>query len=340
MGDFADRLADATDQEVKGGDEMEQALGWLDTGNYALNWAVSGRFQRGWPLGHVVEVFGESGTGKSYLAQRAVKGTQDVGGWAHYDDTEARLNPDFAEKLGIDLEDMSKSTSHTVEDHFDVMKAYMNLAQQMYDDGENEGPFLLVLDSLAEMTTEAELDAEMDTRVQDKPLKIHSLLRQVSTGFSEIPALYFICNRVYDDPGASPWESARNTPGGKGTNYRSTVRLDLRTPKWLKEDGDRTAVRIRAVVDKNTVTSPWKEASMVIPFNRPISPYSGLITKLLELNIIETSGHTVVHKGEDTGIKAQKSNLLKQEKSSRQLVDEYPDIIEYADQVLEERENG
>ena len=312
-------------------------VGWVDTGNYALNWTVGGRFLRGYPLGHVVELFGPPGSGKTYLALRAIAEVQRAGGEALMDDTECALNTAWAEEaLGVDPDHVVyvKPPSVTVEDHYKVITAFAKTIGPGFD----QGPYVFVLDSVGGLTTEHEQEVGLDKPDLFKAKLLHAMFRLVGADLSARPVVYIVTNHIYTGP--SKFGNATKSSGGTALDYKAGIRLRLSPTKDLKSQGEVTGVYIRIKCVKNRFTSASKEVEMIIPFTRPISRYSGLIPALLNLEIIEEMGRFVKYQDKSTGIYTNKSDPLKQEVSAEALIKKYPELLTEADAILTERGIG
>lgn len=321
--------------EVSAARDAAAVVGWVDTGAYALNWAVGGRFLRGYPLGHVVELYGAPGSGKTFLALKAIAEVQRAGGEALLDDTEHALNPDWAQgALGVDADMLAYINSSTVEDHFNAITTFADAIPP----GRDGDPYVFVLDSLGELTTKHEIEVGLDKPSMFKAKLLHAMFRLVGEKLSTRPVVYIVTNHVYEGPGR--FGTVIKSSGGGALHYKASVRLSLSPTKKLKSQGDITGVYIRLKVEKNRFTSPFKEVEMIIPFNRPISRYSGLIPCLLNLGIVKESGRMLSYKGKSTGIYTYKSDPLKQEDSAEELLTKYPDLLTEADAILAEREVG
>lgn len=320
-------------------EEAAQVTGWVSTGNYALNFAISNRFaSRGWPLGHVAEIYGAPSTGKTFLLLRAISEIQRAGGVGLYDDAENRLNADWARrKLGVDTTNLMHRTSGTVQEHWEFLSGIL----KAYEATGEDRPLMAVLDSIGILSTDKEMSDEFDTRDMTRAYNLRKLFRMLVKKLKGLPIAYLAANHTYSKIGASPWEKSEESSGGGGFKYQSSVRLSLRTPKKVKGDGDLDGIIIRAVVEKNSLTIPFREASLMIPFGRPISPYSGLIPTLLDRGYLSTtSNHKLVWQEGDTGISAHKSDFMKQDQSALELLGEYPELLKTVDDDLARRETG
>lgn len=338
---MADKFLEALEKSVSvvSAADAANTTGWINTGSFVLNWAISNRFgSRGWPLGHVAELYGDESTGKSFLLLRAIAEVQRAGGVAVLDDSEHRFNAEWsASKLGVDVEALMYKSTDTIEAHHALLKGILDAVEKTKEDR----PVLCVLDSLGILSTEKEQADEFDTRDLTRAYNIRKLFRLMTGRTKGKKYAYLVANHQYTKIGAKPFEKQKESSGGGGFKYQSSVRLSLRTPKKVKgEKGqDLRGVIIRAVVEKNSIAIPFREASIMIPFDRPLVPHSGLVAKLLELGYLDTaSNHNLVWQGEDTGIPGHKTDLVKQDESAVALLEKYPDLLEVVDADLAAQE--
>lgn len=314
--------------------DSSSLLGWLDTGNYALNWAVSGRFLRGWPLGHVVEIFGDPGSGKSYLLAYALANAQKASGVTFLDDTERRFNGEWASRaLGVNLKRLAMRHSETVEEHRKHLAGFVSALKAI---GISK-PSVAALDSLALLATEHELKSP-DKRDMSRPGEIRKLFRILAHAMSELPIAYLVANHKIASMDAY---SRPESGGGSGTKYQATVRVDLLPSTHVKDaSGDPVGRVVLATVVKNSLVSPWRKVRFYIPYHERAHAASGLIPILLQYGIIEVKGKNLVYQEEDTKIKANSSTdaFVKQGISGVQLLEKYPDLLQRADKILQERD--
>ena len=309
--------------DVSSAAEAAQVTGWLSTGNYALNWAVSGRFDRGWPLGHLVEIFGDYSTGKSFVVLRAIAEAQKAGGVALLDDTEGALNPDWAaDQLEVDVNKLALRYSHTIKDHFDAVTAFV----KAIEDVKVTAPSVLALDSLAMLTTEDELKKGLEKPSMTRAKEVRAMLRQLGKIIHDTPATYLIANHEIANIGG--FFKDKTTPGGGGVKYLATVRVELRFPARIKRGEEIVGVLPTIFIEKNRLCSPWRQVKVAIPFHEPISPYSGLIPLLLDIGVLGESGRYLTVDGKKTSIYAQKTDFFKQDLAAIELMDAYPDLLD------------
>ena len=331
--DIAEQLSDKETNFVSAR-KTSKVLGWVDTGNYALNWAISNRLDRGYPLGHVVEIFGPESSGKSLLIARAIAEFQKKyeDGKCFLDDTEYAFNPDWAEKsLGVNVDELGITSSVTIEDHFKMVEKIITYLKKKDLKG------LVALDSIALLSDDHEIESDFKvSKVGGKAKEIRKLFRKLRPMLQNYPCLYMLTNHETANIGG--WGSDTTTTGGSGPRYQASVRLQLRAPKQIRKGSNTVGVFVRPYVKKTRFATPYRETHISLPFDRPISRTSGLIPVLLEIGAIGESGRTLTIDGEDTGIYTQKTNPIKQDTSSAELFEKYPDIIQKANSILEEQE--
>ena len=164
--------------------EAAKVQGWLHTGNYALNWAIGNRFLRGYPLGHVGEIYGDPSTGKSLLIGKAIAEAQKLGGPAVLDDTEGALNPDFLEQaLGADAERLVYTESDTVEGHRDYLLSMLDVMGKV---ATPRTPGIYALDSFALLSTLHEQE-KPDKRDMTRAQETKKLFRLAGRRISSLP---------------------------------------------------------------------------------------------------------------------------------------------------------
>lgn len=318
---------------VQSARDAMQVKGWLDTGNYALNWAISGRLLRGYPLGHTVEIFGDPATGKSFLATRALAMAQEVDGVALLDDTEGAYNLEHTAQLGVDTKHLGYKNSRTVKEHLATANAFVDA----YTSLGITAPGVLVCDSLAQLSTEHELETQLDKRDMTKAAELKAFFRIIAPRLYPLPVLHLSTNHTIAAIGSL--FQTRTTPGGGGPKFQSSIRIDLRATSKIKAGADYVGVICRAFIDKNRIVAPWKEVRLAIPFDRPISRASGLVPLLVALGVLtESASGVFVEYGKERLGRANKSRdqFLDSDKVAEELLAKHPKLLEEVDQKLEE----
>lgn len=271
---------------------------WLSTGIYALNKIISGDFQRGLPFGKVVEIFGDPATGKSLLISHLIAEVQKIGGVAILDDTENAYNPFFGEKVGINNEELIRVRSTTIEDHIEKLftgwkdskgKDKLGIVP-LIRESDKECPILICLDSLGRLSTRHEMETGFEKSDMTKAKNIKKGYRLAGKHLQEDKVLYILSNHVYYKIGVM-FGNPKATPGGTGTPFESSVRLDLTTGRKQTEEeesGDITGIGVNVQVVKNRLAPPFKKAKLIINWETGVDKYSGLLEVLEDSGIIKS----------------------------------------------------
>jgi recombination protein RecA len=316
--------------EVKSARDALQVKGWLDTGNYALNWAISGRLLGGYPLGHCGEIFGDPGTGKSYLASRAIAMAQLAGGVALLDDVEGAYNAERAANSGIDVDTLAVADprSATVDDHLKLTKAFIEAVRST-----KATLGLEVLDSLAQLSTKHEKEVGLDKKDMTKASELKAFYRLVGHDLFDLPVAHIATNHKIAAIGNMFQQST--TPGGGGPKFIASWRVDLRAVSKIRRGPEILGVICRAVVDKNRIAAPWKEVRLAIPFEQPLSRASGLVPLLVSLGIVQEQGQFLYKDGQKLGRAYKtKERFLAQDETGEQILDQFPELLEDADKAI------
>lgn len=316
------------DLDVKNARDALQVKGWLDTGIYALNWAVSGQLLHGWPLGHTGVIAGDPSTGKSFIASRAIALCQAKGGVALLDDAEGAYNAEHSQRIGINVDELAYARSHTVNDHLKVARAFVGGFDKL------KPPMAIcVLDSLAQLTTEHELEQGLDKRDMTKAPELKAFYRIMGKELFDRPVFHLATNHIIAAIG-NAWQP-RTTSGGGGPKFTASVMIDLRATSKIKVNDEVVGTLCRAVINKNRIAAPWKECQFAIPFEGPVARASGLIPLLVKLGLLEERGQFLFFQGQRVG-RAYKSKekFLQQDELGEELVANNPTLLEEADKLI------
>lgn len=312
--------------EARSARDALKVHGWLDTGNYALNWAISGRLAGGYPLGHCGEIFGDPATGKSYLAARAIAMAQEQKGVALLDDAEGAYNAEHISKLGVDNAALAYTYSRTVKEHLAVTMAFIKAYRTMG----TTAPGILVLDSLAQLSTDHERETQLDRKDMSKAAELKAFYRIVRADLFELPVIHVATNHTIANIG-NPFQS-RTTGGGGGPKFTASWRLDMRATSKIRQGTEVVGTICRVVVDKNRLSAPWREVRLAIPFHQPISRASGLVPLLCDLGLVEERGNFLYREGQKLGRAYKtKDRFLAQDETGEQILDQFPELLEEAD---------
>ncbi|WP_083855248.1 recombinase RecA [Phycisphaera mikurensis] len=249
----------------------------ISTGAISLDLALGGK---GLPKGRVIEIFGPESSGKTTLTLHVVSEIQKQGGVAAFIDAEHALDPSWARRLGVSLDELLVSQPDTGEQALEICE--MLVRSNAVD--------VIVVDSVAALIPRAEIEGEMgDSHVGLQARLMSQALRKLTGAINRSHCTVIFINQIREKIGVM-FGSPETTPGGRALKFYSSVRLDIRRIATIK-DGD-TAVgnRTRVKVVKNKIAPPFKQAEFDIMFNEGISASGDLIDMAVEENVVQKSG--------------------------------------------------
>ena len=258
---------------------------YIDTGNYALNYAITGNFFHGYPVGRVVELYGDPSTGKSLLIAHAIANVQALGGIAILDDTEFSYDKFFGEMVGVNNDELVYFNSITIEEHADRVEKLIKLLRKE----EKDAPILIALDSVAMLTTDHEVTSEFETPDMTKAKLIRKFFRTHRHVFARQNVCYLVANHVTAKIGVT-FGKKKTTTGGSAIPFMGSARIELVFKQKLKEDSSIIGVRTEATLSKNKISPPFKSATLDIYFNKGVDKYSGLKDALVDAGVLVKDG--------------------------------------------------
>ncbi|CAL4859337.1 recombinase RecA [Microbacterium sp. MM2322] len=260
----------------------------IPTGSIALDVALG---IGGLPRGRVVEIYGPESSGKTTLTLHAIANAQRNGGIAAFIDAEHALDPNYAEKLGVDIDALLVSQPDTGEQALEI--ADMLIRSGAID--------LVVIDSVAALVPEAEIKGEMgDSHVGLQARLMSQALRKITGGLSQTKTTAIFINQLREKIGVF-FGSPETTAGGKALKFYASVRLDIRRIETLKDGSDAVGNRTRVKVVKNKMAPPFKQAEFDILYGVGISREGSLIDFGVEHGIVKKSGAWYTYEGEQLG---------------------------------------
>jgi len=268
------------------------AVLWVSTGNYALDWCISDKLiGGGLPVGRIVELFGEPSTGKSLLVAKIMGEVQKLGGIAIFDDVEESRDEEFMKRMGCDVseEAMITMTSTTVEQHFEVVRKQIDLLREKGF----KGPIVVVLDSLAALSTKHEIESGLDKIDLSRAKVIRAAMRLLAGEFARKDVLYIVNNHVIEDIGETYRSKfkPRSTPGGGGIKFHASVRVELSVAEVIMNSvGLVVGTKFKAEVVKSKISPPFRTCYFEVNFEKGIDPFSGLFDVLVKVGIVKHSG--------------------------------------------------
>ena len=270
------------------GERRHEKLPSISTGSLGLDLALG---IGGLPQGRVVEIYGPESSGKTTLTLEVIAQCQKQGGTAAFIDAEHALDPVYAEKLGVNVEELLISQPDTGEQALEVTDIMVH----------SGGIDILVIDSVAALVPKAEIEGEMgDSHVGLQARLMSQALRKLTGGVKKSNTLVIFINQIRHKIGVM-FGSPETTSGGNALKFYASVRLDIRRIGTVKEGDEVVGNETRVKVVKNKVSPPFKQAEFQIIYNKGINRLGEIIDKGSELGILEKSGAWYSLEGEKIG---------------------------------------
>lgn len=254
----------------------------------------------GYPKGRIIEIYGPESSGKTTFALQAIAEHQKNGGRAAFIDAEHALDPIYAEKLGVDIDELLLSQPDTGEQALEICDALVK----------SEAISIIVIDSVAALVPQAEIDGEMgDSHVGLQARLMSQALRKLSGTINKTKTTVIFINQLREKVGVL-FGNPETTTGGRALKFYSSVRLEIRRKEQLKLGdavvGSRTAIK----VVKNKVAPPFKSCEVDIMFGEGVSKVGDIIDLAVDANIIDKTGAWYAYNGEKLGQGKENVKLL------------------------------
>ena len=314
---LAQVLADIEKQFGKGaimklGDQKDIEVETISSGSISLDIALGAG---GYPKGRIIEIYGPESSGKTTFALHAIAEVQKEGGRAAFIDAEHSLDPIYASNLGVNIDELLLSQPDTGEQALEICDALVK----------SEAVSIIVIDSVAALVPQAEIDGEMgDSHVGLQARLMSQALRKLSGSINKTKTIVIFINQLREKVGVM-FGNPETTPGGKALKYYSSVRLDIRRGEQIKSGTDVIGNRTNIKVVKNKVAPPFKAVTVDIMYGYGCSKEGELVDLAADCGIIDKSGAWYAYNGDK--LAQGKENVKLLFKNSPELMDEIEEKV-------------
>ncbi|MFC6331092.1 recombinase RecA [Paenibacillus septentrionalis] len=299
---------------MKLGESTHMQVETISSGSLALDIALG---IGGYPRGRIIEVYGPESSGKTTVALHAIAEVQKAGGQAAFIDAEHALDPLYASKLGVNIDELLLSQPDTGEQALEIAEALVR----------SGAVDIIVIDSVAALVPKAEIEGDMgDAHVGLQARLMSQALRKLSGAISKSKTIAIFINQLREKVGVM-FGNPETTPGGRALKFYSSVRLDVRRVETLKQGNDMVGNRTRVKVVKNKVAPPFKQAEIDIMYGEGISKEGSIIDIGVEMDIVQKSGAWFSFGGERLG---------QGRENAKQFLKDHPEISLTIEQQIRE----
>ncbi|WP_077597921.1 recombinase RecA [Olsenella urininfantis] len=299
FGEEREKMIDATTSEIEkkfgkgaimrfgdGGPELE--IEAIPTGSLALDAALG---IGGVPRGRIIEIYGPESSGKTTLSLEILAEAQAMGGVVAFIDAEHALDPGYAARIGVDIDEVLISQPDTGEQALEICD--MLVRSGAID--------VVVVDSVAALVPRAEIEGEIgDTTVGLQARLMSQALRKLAGSLAKSKTTCIFINQLREKIGVM-FGSPETTPGGRALKFFSSVRMDIRRVDSIKQNGDNVGNRVRVKIVKNKVAPPFKQAEFDIMYGTGISKEGSVLDMAVDYEVVDKAGAWFTYEGERLG---------------------------------------
>ena len=263
----------------------------------------------GVPRGRIIEVFGPESSGKTTLALHIIAEAQKMGGEAAFIDAEHALDPVYARKLGVDIDNLIVSQPDTGEQALEITEALVR----------SGALDVVVVDSVAALVPMAEIDGEIgDSHMGLQARLMSQALRKLAGAINKSKTVLIFINQLREKIGVM-FGNPETTTGGRALKFYASVRMDIRKTEMMKQDGQVIGNRVRVKVIKNKVAPPFREAEFDVLYGKGISKVGNILDMAVNLDIVEKSGAWFSYNGQ---------RISQGRENAKRYLEEHPDIMD------------
>lgn len=275
----------------------------------------------GFPKGRIIEIYGPESSGKTTLALHAIAQCQKKGGRAAFIDAENAIDPYYAQKLGVDIDELILSQPDSGEQALEI-------CEMLVKSGAID---LVVIDSVAALVPQAELDGEMsDTHVGLQARMMSKAMRKLAGAMNRSECTAIFINQLREKIGIM-FGNPETTPGGRALKFYASVRIDIRKSEAIKSGTDVVGNKVNVKIVKNKVAPPFKTATVEIMYGEGISYIAELLDLCVDYDIVQKSGAWFSYKGDKIG---------QGKEAAKTFLKTHDEIVSELDMLLKEKMNA
>ncbi|WP_054673202.1 recombinase RecA [Calditerricola satsumensis] len=271
----------------------------------------------GYPRGRIIEVYGHESSGKTTVALHAIAEVQKIGGTAAFIDAEHALDPVYAQKVGVNIDELLLSQPDTGEQALEIAEALVR----------SGAVDIIVVDSVAALVPKAEIEGEMgDAHVGLQARLMSQALRKLAGAISKSRTIAIFINQIREKVGVL-FGNPETTPGGRALKFYSSIRLEVRRTEAIKNGNEVVGNRARIKVVKNKVAPPFKQCDVDIMYGEGVSREASILDMAAELDIIQKSGAWYAFGDQRLG---------QGRENAKQFLKEHPEVADAIEQKIRE----